>query len=344
MLTRNSAWLEGLPGRGLTAHLELTYRCGFDCVHCYCGKLRSSPELPLRDVERLLGRLRDGGVLWLALTGGECLLREDFPEIYLSAKRLGFLVSVLTNGSALEGRLDLLRRSPPFSIDATLNGVSEGVFDAVTRTRGRLGAVMRGVERAAAAGLRLTVKFNLMKANAGEIAAVKGFADSLPGRKPGDGSRFRLDPNILPGLEGDSGPCSQRLTGPEIDAAYRRDPDLRREHERFACLPREPMSRDGRFLYHCDSWKDQFFISPQGFARFCVISAEYGGDLLRRPPREVLAGFGRLRRAVFRKGAACASCSMRAGCLWCPAKASQETGDAQAQVGYYCALARHERN
>ena len=45
--------------------------------------------------------IKEAGCLYLLLTGGEPLLREDFPEIYTFAKHNGFLVTVFTNGTLL---------------------------------------------------------------------------------------------------------------------------------------------------------------------------------------------------------------------------------------------------
>ncbi len=55
------------------ASYELNLGCNYDCEHCYLG-LKRFKGLPWPERERLLHILRDAGVLWLQLTGGEPLI------------------------------------------------------------------------------------------------------------------------------------------------------------------------------------------------------------------------------------------------------------------------------
>ncbi|MGH3833556.1 MAG: hypothetical protein ACRDRS_24495, partial [Pseudonocardiaceae bacterium] len=52
------------------ASYELNLGCNYDCEHCYLG-LKRFDGLTWPDRERLLHIMRDAGVLWLQLTGGE---------------------------------------------------------------------------------------------------------------------------------------------------------------------------------------------------------------------------------------------------------------------------------
>src|SRR4029453_11941729 len=60
----------------LNVHLELTYRCNEQCVHCYCvvepGREQEvrRHELTLDEIRRLLDELADMGALYLTLSGG----------------------------------------------------------------------------------------------------------------------------------------------------------------------------------------------------------------------------------------------------------------------------------
>ena len=58
-----------------------------------------SRELRTEEHFRLLDELADAGGLWLLFTGGEIFARPDFLEIYLYAKRKGFLITLFTNGT-----------------------------------------------------------------------------------------------------------------------------------------------------------------------------------------------------------------------------------------------------
>ncbi|MGH3721672.1 MAG: hypothetical protein ACRDRI_23065, partial [Pseudonocardiaceae bacterium] len=59
-----------------------------DCEHCYLG-LKRFDGLTWPDRERLLHIMRDAGVLWLQLTGGEPMIDRLFTDVYGLAYKLG---------------------------------------------------------------------------------------------------------------------------------------------------------------------------------------------------------------------------------------------------------------
>jgi MoaA/NifB/PqqE/SkfB family radical SAM enzyme len=91
----------------LSGMFELTERCNLNCVHCYVNQPASSRvararELTTDQVKRILDQAADAGCLFLTLTGGEPLLRPDFIEIYLHARKRGILASIFTNGTHVD--------------------------------------------------------------------------------------------------------------------------------------------------------------------------------------------------------------------------------------------------
>ena len=74
----------GLPVSGA---FELTARCNFSCKMCYVHLQNDIPGLKARELTAenwlsIAREARDMGLLFLLLTGGEPMLREDFPYIY----------------------------------------------------------------------------------------------------------------------------------------------------------------------------------------------------------------------------------------------------------------------
>src|SRR5262245_34558027 len=76
------------------SHLDLTYKCNTDCIHCYCqhldpsfGGAHAKQDLTTAEVKHVLDQLADYGVLNLTLSGGELLVRRDFFEIAQYASR-----------------------------------------------------------------------------------------------------------------------------------------------------------------------------------------------------------------------------------------------------------------
>ncbi|MFC5218990.1 radical SAM protein [Streptomyces coerulescens] len=79
---------------------ELNLGCDYDCIMCYLGEKRFE-GLDMAGKRKLLAVMRDAGVIWLQMTGGEPLIDPDFPEAYQHAYELGMIVEILSNGSRL---------------------------------------------------------------------------------------------------------------------------------------------------------------------------------------------------------------------------------------------------
>ena len=65
--------------------ISVTDRCDFRCVYCMAEDMQFVPRsqlLTLEEVVRIGKTFVELGVNKIRITGGEPLLREDFPEIY----------------------------------------------------------------------------------------------------------------------------------------------------------------------------------------------------------------------------------------------------------------------
>jgi sulfatase maturation enzyme AslB (radical SAM superfamily) len=129
----------GLLSSGIV-HLHATRQCNLACLHCYSA---SSPaersSLPLDALLATLALLRRHGYETLSLSGGEPLLYPDLRPLVREARRIGYRVSLISNGYPLtSGRFDDLL--PDFSaIAISLDGAPE----THDRLRGQAGAFAR---------------------------------------------------------------------------------------------------------------------------------------------------------------------------------------------------------
>jgi pyrroloquinoline quinone biosynthesis protein E len=91
------------PPRPFSLIAELSYRCPLHCPYCsnpleiYDPKYRQ--ELETTDWIRTFGQARSLGVLQLALTGGEPMLRRDLVELSAAARDAGLYSSLITAGT-----------------------------------------------------------------------------------------------------------------------------------------------------------------------------------------------------------------------------------------------------
>jgi cyclic pyranopterin phosphate synthase len=152
--------------------VSVTDRCDFRCVYCMAENMQFLPKkelLTLEELDRLCSTFVGMGVQKLRITGGEPLVRRDIMTFFNGMSRYldsGALkeLTLTTNGSQLERFADDLYAAGMRRINVSLDTLDEDKFARVTRW-GRLPQVLRGLDAAQRAGLR--VKINAV--------ALKGF-------------------------------------------------------------------------------------------------------------------------------------------------------------------------
>lgn len=322
----------------LSATLELTFRCNLRCRHCYiqCDQAswEADPELTADQWRGILDQLAEAGVLWLLFTGGEPLLRPDFAEIYMHAKRRGMLITLFTNGTMVtEEVADLLAAYPPFAVEVSLYGRTAEVYEAVTDVPGSFERCMAGIQRLAALPILLRLKTPLMTLNRDGLWDVKAYAESL-------GVEFRFDPLLNAGLAGGNEPCALRLS-PDQVVAYQLAEAKGRDSMREFYARQADAQFDRSRLYICGAGLGSAHIDPAGRLSICMMAREPSYDLLRGSFQEAWDEFiPAARRGAMRADADCRDCDLRATCDNCPAYAMMETGDPCGAVPFLCDVAR----
>src|SRR5829696_4701174 len=88
----------------LYAAWEITHRCNARCLHCYSDSgpdAGCQEELSTAEALQVIDQLADAGLLVLAFSGGEPMMRPDWRELVRHAVRRGLSVNIGTNGSAV---------------------------------------------------------------------------------------------------------------------------------------------------------------------------------------------------------------------------------------------------
>lgn len=114
-------------GLAVSGAFEITSRCNFNCSMCYVHN-ETQDALSAEQWLNLGSQARDAGLLFLLITGGEPLLREDFEKIYLGLQKLGFMISINTNGSLIKKYILLFKKHPPFRVNVSLYGGSDEAY------------------------------------------------------------------------------------------------------------------------------------------------------------------------------------------------------------------------
>ena len=151
----------GIPASGT---FELTSRCNFNCKMCYVHSAKCNlqkDELPAEWWIETGKKAAEQGMIFLLLTGGEPLLRDDFPYIYKELKKLGFVISINTNGYLLSGKIaELFKEYPPNRLNISLYGSNDDTYENLTGVRG-FSTVVKNIENMCSMGIDVRLNCSL---------------------------------------------------------------------------------------------------------------------------------------------------------------------------------------
>ncbi len=167
---------EELPSDCLSApskvYFELTRKCNLSCKYCYNRSSFAFPnELSKEKIFLLLNELRSVGVFEVRFTGGEPTMHKDFFEIVNYAEKLGFFISLGTNGTFDNNTLEKIKESNIKIIILSLDGPKE--YNDSVRGAGSFDKVISNIRK-------LREKRDLMiKVNCVLTRDNKGFMEDL---------------------------------------------------------------------------------------------------------------------------------------------------------------------
>ncbi len=150
--------------------VSVTDRCDFRCVYCMSETMTFLPKkdlLTLEELDRLCTAFIGLGVQKLRITGGEPLVRREIMTFFRAMTRhldSGALqeLTLTTNGSQLEKYAADLFAAGVRRVNVSLDTLDSAKFSKITRW-GRLEQVIRGIDAAQAAGLRVKINTVALK-------------------------------------------------------------------------------------------------------------------------------------------------------------------------------------
>ncbi len=318
--------------------LEITSRCNLRCVHCYLGpqeeqhKKRAS-EMTADEVKGFIDQMVDSGTLYLTITGGDPMMRPDFPDIYRHAKLRGLLITVFCDGVLVSDRIvKLFKELPPSLVEVSMYGATPETYEKITRVPGSYPKFLAGVNRLRAAGMRVGLKSVLMTLNQHEMVRMEEMAAEW-------GLTFRYDSAIFPCLPNrGEAPLDLRVDPATAVAIELSNPKrLQIMADYFETRQNVPGAPE---LYQCGAGLTSFYVDPFGDVSPCLMTTKY-----RYSARGESGGFAARWRDDVSKirtlkpenpDHGCGSCGVRAVCTGCSAFHALETGREDVKSEYVC--------
>jgi radical SAM protein with 4Fe4S-binding SPASM domain len=280
----------------------------------------------------LARQAKDNGLLFLLLTGGEVFLRRDFFDIYEPLTRMGFVITLFTNGTLVTSAIaERLGRVPPSRTEITLYGATAATYESITGVPGSFAACCSGIEALVANRVPLGLKTTITRYNVAELEQMRQMAHNWgltfngawllsqrPDGQPSDVENCRLSAAECVELE-----ATDRASANEMSEVALRG------------LP--PENNDN---FYCKAGKAAFVVNPSGDMNACLILPV---PALRPLESGFQAAWTQMTKYVDSAGApspVCLSCDARVYCGRCPAWSLIETGTLTEPVPYWCEIAR----
>ena len=330
--------------------IELTERCNNNCVHCYINLSATDlaakkRELSISQIKEILKEAVSLGCLTVRFTGGEPLLREDFEELYIFARKLGLKVLIFTNATLIMPHLaDLFSHILPLEkVEITVYGMKKASYEGATRVSGSFEAAWRGINLLLERKIPFVVKSALLPSNKDEIEEFKEWAKGIPWMdKPPSYSMFF---DLRCRRDGKKNELIKILRlkpkkGLKI-LTRRKDEYIKGMQEFCSKFMRPP----GDKLFSCGAGCAGGCVDAYGMFQPCM--------MLRHPDTVYNLREGSLKDALTNffpkvreiKAAnpdyllRCAKCFLKGLCEQCPAKSWMEHGTLDTPVEYCCEIA-----
>ena len=325
------------------ASMELTYTCNLACRFCYNpvqrrNQRRTAPPpkpgrlpLTLEEILSVLDQLRDMGVLYFTLTGGEAILHPDFWAIARAAKERSFALRIFTNGASLtEASVARLAELGPYCLELSLHGATAATAEALTQVKGSFDRQMRALGWLKERGLRVYLKVVVTRLVENELEAIKAIGDSFD-------FPVYFDPVITPSDDGQDYPLDLRASDAAIRFLY---------SSSGLNIGNSPFERES-VHYNCTVGMGTLHITPYGDVQPCIQWKQVLGNTRDRPLMEIWESSPVLDevRAISRALPAHIRNTVKdqAYCIHCPGLARLRSGDPMRPDDQYLRVARIRR-
>jgi MoaA/NifB/PqqE/SkfB family radical SAM enzyme len=340
-----------IPRLPLDGNLDLTYRCNNNCRHCWLRLPPDAPqvqeELSFDKIRRIVGEARDMGCQAWAISGGEPMLRPDFPEIFDYITRKAVQYSLNTNGTLITPEIArlLTRRGRKM---VALYGATAEVHDDVTRNPGSFEATMRGFAYLREAGAGFEVQIIPMQANYHQYDEMLVLAQSLSRHYRVGAPWLWLSACRSEARNREI--AAQRLDPADVLALDEPDPAARLLDVSLADPPCSTVGEDDRLFAACIADRRDFHIDPYGGMSFCcfikdpALRYDLRAGTFQEAWDEFIPSLAHAVRGGQEYWENCGSCDLRQDCRWCAVYGWLEHGRYSAKVDYLCQVAAEARH
>ena len=329
-------------------NLELTALCNMNCDMCF---VRLSPQEMksrgrLRTVDeyiRLVDEMREAGVLFIQLTGGEPLLYPGFKQIYLHLLESGFVVTVNSNGTLIDDEWsDFFAAHQPRRINITLYGADPKTYRSLCHYEQGFDRTVAAIQKLTSKGVMVKLNHSVTHQNYDQLGKIMTIADEL--HVP-----IKVDSYMYPSVRERLHPYNNnaRVTAEEmaqIDEELNKrslPPETYHEYCRKRLEKVEEWAESQKtdkphpLSFNCNAGRCAFIVNWQGMLRPCIMLDKPSVDVFETG---FVKGWDIISDASshITFSPSCSICKLLPICKVCAASAILETGNSEDKPPYLC--------
>lgn len=334
----------------LSGTFELSPVCNFSCKMCYVRKTNQQVFIEgkkLKNVQEwleLAEQCRAVGTLYLLLTGGEPFLYPGFRELYMQLHKMGFLISINSNGTLIdEDIVQWLKQFAPSRVNITLYGSSPATYEKICGNSSGYEKAVRAIIMLREAGIPVVINASMIPENLCDLEEILDFGKKM-------GLNTRMSTYMFPPVRRNREIDDSRFSAEEAAAVYLRK-------QRKMCLPDEYKKLARKFLkkdieqglndnwgtnseyMRCRAGRSSFWISWEGKMTACgMLNFPLQLDPFNISFNECwLRLTDAVQSATVLHG--CVDCTKWEICKPCVAMIYAETGTVDEKAPYLCEMA-----
>lgn len=334
----------------LSGTFELSPVCNFDCKMCYVRKTQKEVDTSLRKIMSceewiaLAKQMKEEGMLYLLLTGGEPFLWPDFWKLYSELVKMGFVITINSNGSLINEKVvEMLLENPPSRINITLYGASNETYERLCGVKNVFTRVKNNIDTLINVGIAVKINCSLTPINKNDLEDIVEFAKKRD-------LIVDIATYMFPPIRKDQNKTGENERFTPQEAAYY---NLKRyrllfgkekyyEHlEKLVQGIAGPLGLeescydpvDGKLM--CRAGKASFWVTWDGFITPCGMMYEPKIDIRTQSFKESWSSLVKVCDEMSLTGV-CVSCPNKKICHYCAAAALAETGTFRGVPKYLC--------
>lgn len=338
-LIMKKAALKEIPIKG---SLELTPLCNMNCKMCY---IKHTPEevkksggiKPVEFWTDMIPEMKEAGVLFLGLIGGEALVYPDFPNLYNTFYKNGFYLNITTNGTLLaNGIPGWMKKSPPRYVTVSLYGASNETYENVTGKKDVFYLVKKAIYNLLQEGIPTKLNYCVVPENKEDLECI--YEMSREWNIP-----IMVTPYSFPAIRRELVEQYKRCSPEEVASVYHqiKKRELGENYEAWCYYLsqkkyNQKTDRHTDKMY-CTAGINNFWINWKGVMTSCGMLETPKINLTKHSFKEAWMQINQKTKNLI-TSSKCACCQYREICLVCPAMMKAETGEFQGTSEYHCKM------